>query len=95
MSTRRPEAAPPERRTIGWRTGLSNGVLTSPSINGSGVIGVGTCDNSTRPNATYLVDASSDAILRTLDTGFDFPQAAFVDGWLYTASSTGPYAWGP
>lgn len=85
----------PATGAIGWRTGLPNGVLTSPSVNGSGVIGVGTYDNSTRPNATYLVDATSGAILRTLDPGFDFPQAAFADGWLYIASSTGLYAWGP
>jgi outer membrane protein assembly factor BamB len=85
----------PATGAIGWRTGLRNGVLTSPSINGSGVIGVGTYDNSTRPNATYLVDGRTGAILRTLDPGFDFPQTAFADGWVYTASSTGLYAWGP
>jgi outer membrane protein assembly factor BamB len=85
----------PATGAIGWRTGLPNGVLTSPSINGSGVIGVGTYDNSGRPNATYLVNGSSGAILRTLDPGFDFAQSAFANGWLYTASSTGLYAWGP
>jgi polyvinyl alcohol dehydrogenase (cytochrome) len=85
----------PATGAIGWRTGLPNGVLTSPSINGSGVIGIGTYDNTTRPNQTYLVNASTGAILRTLNPGFDFPQSAFADGWLYTAGSTGLYAWGP
>jgi polyvinyl alcohol dehydrogenase (cytochrome) len=85
----------PATGAIGWRTGLPNGVLTSPAINGSGVIGVGTYDNTKRPNETYLVNASTGAILRTLDPGFDFAQSAFADGWLYTASNTGLYAWGP
>jgi hypothetical protein len=34
-------------------------------------------------------------LLGTLDPGFDFAQSAFADDWLYTASSTGLYAWGP
>jgi len=85
----------PATGAIGWRTGLPNGVLTSPSINGSGVIGVGTYDNTTRPNETYLLSASTGTILRTLDPGFDFPQSAFANGWLFTPSSTGLYAWGP
>ncbi len=85
----------PATGAIGWRTGLPNGVLTSPTINGSGVIGVGTYDNTNRPNQTYLVNAPTGAILRTLDPGFDFAQSVFADGWVYTASSTGLYAWGP
>ena len=78
-----------------WQTGLPNGVLTSPSINGSGVIAVGTYDNSGQTNATYVFDASDGAMLAQLDQGFDFPQSAFANGWLYTASSTGLYAWAP
>ena len=85
----------PAAGAIGWRTGLPDGVLTSPTINGSGVIGVGTYDNTNRPNQTYLVNGSTGAILRTLDPGFDFAQSVFADGWVYTASSTGLYAWGP
>jgi len=85
----------PATGAIGWKTGLPEGVLTSPAVNGSGVIGVGTYDNGTAPNVTYLVDASTGAILMTLDQGVDFPQSAFADGWLYTAGGTGLYAWGP
>ena len=34
-------------------------------------------------------------MLTQLDQGNDFPQSAFAGGWLYTASSTGLYAWAP
>jgi polyvinyl alcohol dehydrogenase (cytochrome) len=85
----------PATGAIGWRTGLPEGVLTSPAINASGVIGVGTYDNGTAPNATYLVNAANGALLKKLDQGDDFPQSAFADGWVYTAGATGLYAWGP
>ena len=85
----------PATGAIGWHTGLPEGVLTSPAINASGVIGVGTYDNGTAPNATYLVNAANGALLKTLDHGDDFPQSAFADGWVYTAGATGLYAWGP
>ncbi|HEX5189686.1 MAG TPA: PQQ-binding-like beta-propeller repeat protein [Streptosporangiaceae bacterium] len=85
----------PATGVITWQTGLPNGVLTSPSIDGAGVIAAGTYDNSGVPNETYLFDASDGALLAQLDQGNDFPQSAFANGWLYTASSTGLYAWGP
>lgn len=85
----------PATGAIGWRTGLPEGVLTSPTINGSGVIGVGTYDNGKSPNTTYLISASNGAILRKLNQGFDFAQSVFADGWVYTAANTGLYAWGP
>lgn len=50
------ERLSPATGAIGWRTGLPNGVLTSPTINGNGVIGVGTYDNTKRPNErTWLM----------------------------------------
>ena len=85
----------PATGAITWQTGLPNGVLTSPSVNSAGVIAAGTYDNSGVPNATYLFDASDGAVLAQLDQGNDFPQGAFANGWLYTASSTGLYAWAP
>jgi outer membrane protein assembly factor BamB len=85
----------PTTGAITWQTGLPNGVLTSPSINGGGVIAVGTYDNSGVPNQTYVFSASDGALLAQLDQGEDFPQSAFAHGWLYTASSTGLYAWAP
>jgi len=39
--------------------------------------------------------ASTGAILTALDQGVDFRQAAFADGWLYTATGADLYAWGP
>ncbi len=89
------ERIDPATGAISWQTGLPNGVLTSPSINGGGVIAVGTYDNSGLPNETYVFDASNGAMLAQLDPGNDFPQSAFAHGWLYTASSTGLYAWAP
>ena len=89
------ERIDPATGAISWQTGLPNGVVSSPSINGSGVIAVGTYDNSGLPNETYVFDASNGAMLAQLDPGNDFPQSAFAHGWLYTASSTGLYAWAP
>ena len=86
----------PATGAIGWQIGLPEGVLSSPAINASGVIGIGTYDNGTAPNATYLIDASTGAILTTLNQGnVVFPQSAFADGWLYTATGTDLTAWGP
>jgi outer membrane protein assembly factor BamB len=89
------EAIDPATGAVTWQTGLPNGVLTSPSINGGEVIAVGTYDNSGVPNQTYVFSASDGALLAQLDQGEDFPQSAFAHGWLYTASSTGLYAWAP
>jgi polyvinyl alcohol dehydrogenase (cytochrome) len=78
-----------------WHTGLPNGVIGSPGMGGGGVLTVGTFDNSTTPNAEYLVSATG-KILRTLYTGNrDFAQGVFADGWLYTANGTGVYGWKP
>jgi polyvinyl alcohol dehydrogenase (cytochrome) len=89
------ERIDPATGAITWQKGLPNGVLTSPSINGAGVIAVGTWDNSGRPNQTYVFNASNGAMLARLDRGKNFPQSAFANGWLYTAGSTGLSAWAP
>ena len=79
-----------------WQTGLPNGVLGSPSLDGAGVLAVGTYGAATTPNAVYLLNARTGHILRTLITGgHDFAQSTFADGWLFTANDTGVYAWGP
>ena len=79
-----------------WETGLPNGVLGTPSLDGAGVLAVGTFGASATPNAVYLLNAQNGQILRTLITGgHDFAQSVFADGWLFTANDTGVYAWGP
>jgi polyvinyl alcohol dehydrogenase (cytochrome) len=85
----------PATGAITWKTGLPNGVITSPTINVSGVVGLGTYDNTSTLNRTYLVNAATGAILRKLNPGSDFAQTVFADGRVFTASSTGLYAWGP
>jgi outer membrane protein assembly factor BamB len=78
-----------------WVTGLPNGVIGTPSLDGAGVIAVGTYDFSSTPNAVYLVSAATGRILRTLTTGgYDFAQSVFAGGRLFTANDTGLYAWG-
>ena len=81
-----------------WATGLPNGVNGSPSLDGGGVLTVGTFDyDPPNNNATYLVDAANGKILRTLITGpnfWDFPQSVFADNWLFTANTSGVQAWG-
>jgi outer membrane protein assembly factor BamB len=78
-----------------WETGLPNSVLGSPTMNGGGVIAVGTYDFTGTPNAVYLIDASTGAILRTLTTGgYNFAQSVFADGMVFTANTyRGLTAW--
>lgn len=84
----------PANGKLVWETGLPNGVIGSPTLDGGGVIGVGTYDYSATPNATYLVSARTGTILRKVVTGMDFAQSVWADDWLFTANSGGLYAWG-
>ena len=69
-------------------------MIGSPTIDGAGVIAVGTYDFTRTPNAVYLVDASSGSILRTLTTGSaDFAQSVFARGRLFTANGDGLVSW--
>lgn len=77
-----------------WATGLPEGVIGSPSLDGGGVIAAGTFDNGSAPNATYLVNARTGAIVSTLVSGSrDFPQTVFAGDWVFTANADGVYAW--
>jgi outer membrane protein assembly factor BamB len=78
----------PATGAVQWEIGLPNPVLTTPTVNGGGVLAVGTYGGSTgTPNAVYLVDASSGTILRTLNPGGRvFAQSVFANGYLFTAS---------
>ena len=71
-----------------WQTGLPGGVQTTPTINGSGVIGVASYDPSGAPNAGYLVNASDGSILTTIDTGNSkiFGQLVFAGAYVFVAS---------
>ncbi|MEO8827465.1 PQQ-binding-like beta-propeller repeat protein [Lapillicoccus sp.] len=70
-----------------WETGLPNSVLSSPTVNGAGMVAVGTYDFTATPNAVYLVDAKTGQIIRTLNTGGNtFAQTVFADGYLFTAN---------
>jgi outer membrane protein assembly factor BamB len=78
-----------------WITGLPDSVLGTPSLDGAGVIAVGTYDTSQVPNAVYLINAANGRIIRTLLAGgYDFAQSAFAQGRLYVANTNGLYAFG-
>ncbi len=76
-----------------WETGLPDGVIGSPSLDGGGVLAVGTYDISPVPSGTYLVRASDGRILRRLVTGMDFSQSVFAGAMLFTANVNGVYGW--
>ena len=85
----------PRTGKVLWATGLPNGVLGAPTLDGSGVLAVGTDGTTTTPNAVYLINARTGHIVRTLITGSnDFAQSVFAGGWLFTANGNGVYAWG-
>lgn len=85
----------PATGRLAWQTGLPNGVIGGPTMNGAGVIAVGTYDFTKHPNAIYLVSAATGRILRTLVSGSaDFAQSVFANGWLFTANGAGLDAWG-
>jgi outer membrane protein assembly factor BamB len=72
-----------------WQTGLPGAVLGTPTLDGSGVLAVATCDFSGFPNAAYLLDASNGQILTTLDTGNTcvFAQPVFADNYLFIGTA--------
>lgn len=78
-----------------WITGLPNSVLSTPAVDGAGLLAVGTYDTSSRPNAVYLINAATGRIVRILRTaGFSFAQSVFAEGHLFTANNNGVFAWG-
>jgi outer membrane protein assembly factor BamB len=76
-----------------WQRGLPNSVIGSPSLNGGGLIAVGTFDPAatiSQPNASYLINKATGAVVRRVDTsGNYFAQPVFANGWLYTARTGG------
>jgi outer membrane protein assembly factor BamB len=84
----------PATGALRWAAGLPNGVIGSPTMDGGGVIAVGTFDTTSTPNATYLLNAGSGKILRTVVQGTAFAQSVFAGNWLFIANSNGVFAYG-
>jgi polyvinyl alcohol dehydrogenase (cytochrome) len=83
---------------IVWATGLPSQVLGTPSLNGSGLLAVGTYADTTDPLADYLVNPSTGAIVATISNGdsSQFAQPVFADQYLFIATETaGLYAYEP
>ncbi len=76
-----------------WITGLPNALDGSPTLDGSGVLAVGTYDYQSTPNATYLLNAINGHVLRNVTTGGDFAQNVFAENWLFVANENGVTAW--
>jgi polyvinyl alcohol dehydrogenase (cytochrome) len=81
-----------------WATGLPAQVFGTPSLDGAGLLAVGTYSPGTGPQADYLLDPSTGAILATVSNGdsSQFAQPVFADQYLLIATdSAGLYAYKP
>jgi outer membrane protein assembly factor BamB len=87
----------PSTGAILWQTGLPDSAIGSPSLNGGGVLAVGTYDFTATPNAFYLLNATDGQILNTLGSGgTDFAQPVFANGYLFLANvGRGLTTWQP
>jgi outer membrane protein assembly factor BamB len=72
-----------------WARGLSANVLGTPAENGAGVIAAATHDfiPSGLLNQTYLLDAATGAVLKTIANGKEFAQPIFADKYLLLTSA--------
>jgi outer membrane protein assembly factor BamB len=72
-----------------WQQGLPGAVMGSPTLNGSGVLAVGTNDYSGIPDAAYLLDASNGQVLTTINSGGVqvFAQPVFANNYLFVATA--------
>jgi outer membrane protein assembly factor BamB len=88
------EERSPATGALIWATGLPGGVMGSPTMDGAGVIAVGTYGATT--TGIYLVNAANGALLSDpLMAGDTFGQSVFAEGQLFCANITGVYAWDP
>jgi outer membrane protein assembly factor BamB len=88
------QALNPHTGALLWQTGLANGVIGSPTLDGGGVLAVGTYDFTKIPNEIYLLNASTGKIVRRLVRGSaDFAQGVFAEGRLFTANGDGLVSW--
>jgi polyvinyl alcohol dehydrogenase (cytochrome) len=85
----------PATGAVQWQTGFPNSVIGTPTLDGAGVLDLGTYGSSSTPNAVYLLNAQTGQILRNLIAGSnDFAQSVFANSRLFTANGNGVYAWG-
>lgn len=88
------KALNPKNGAVRWRTGLPNGVVGTPTVDGAGVLAVGTFQSTGTPDGIYLLNAATGAILTRL-TGPTptFAQSVFARRLLYTATGASLTAW--
>ena len=91
----------PSTGALIWETNLPGGVLGSPTMDGAGVLAVGTYTTGT--NGLFLIDTTTThAILSPagspagspFTSGATFGQSVFAENEIFTANSTGVYAFG-
>jgi outer membrane protein assembly factor BamB len=70
-----------------WQTGLPGIILGSPSMDAAGVIAASTYGGTV--NGTYLLNATTGAILKLIGLGKEFSQPVFADGFLILATQGG------
>ncbi len=89
------QALDPRTGRLLWQTGLPDGVIGTPTLDGGGVLAVGTYDFTQTQNAFFLIRATTGRILRRLDRGSqDFAQGVFAGGRLLAPNGDGLVAWG-
>jgi outer membrane protein assembly factor BamB len=71
-----------------WQTGLPGIILGSPSMDSAGVIAASTYAPG-NTNGTYLLNASTGAILDMIGIGKEFSQPVFADDFLILATQGG------
>jgi outer membrane protein assembly factor BamB len=71
-----------------WQTGLPGIVLGSPSIDAGGVIAASTYGPGT-VNGTYLLNASTGAVIKLYGLGKEFSEPIFADNYLILATAGG------
>jgi outer membrane protein assembly factor BamB len=67
-----------------WRRGLPGSVFGSPSLDAGGVLAVPTFDDASSQNGTYLVNAATGAVLKTIavSNAKQFAQPIFANKYL-------------
>lgn len=81
----------PSTGALVWAGPLPSGVMGSPTMDGAGVIAVGTY--SWGPPGVFLVNAATGAILTQLTSGATFGQPVFAENEIFTATRSAVSAW--